>query len=161
MHAKYQPLFPIAWICKSCCPPECHVFGGRLRRYGQSKLANLLYARAIDDRYTSITAVSVHPGVGYTGLHRTSNLIERFMVWITTFRNKVPTYKLAWNGLWAATAPKGSGPGQVEGGLCYSPVGLRSPSLGMTGSKELEDELWKWTQMELKGWKARADKKLQ
>ncbi|KAL3433238.1 hypothetical protein BDV09DRAFT_186837 [Aspergillus tetrazonus] len=37
-------------------------------RYGQSKLANILYARELARRYPSITSVSVHPGVVGTGL---------------------------------------------------------------------------------------------
>ncbi|KAB8079686.1 hypothetical protein BDV29DRAFT_187020 [Aspergillus leporis] len=36
---------------------------GRWRRYGQSKLANLLYAREFSRRYPATTTVSIHPGV--------------------------------------------------------------------------------------------------
>lgn len=33
------------------------------RRYGQSKLANILHARELQRRYPQITATSLHPGV--------------------------------------------------------------------------------------------------
>jgi NAD(P)-dependent dehydrogenase (short-subunit alcohol dehydrogenase family) len=37
-------------------------------RYGQSKLANLLYTRELAKRYSAITSVLVHPGIAETGL---------------------------------------------------------------------------------------------
>ncbi len=45
--------------------------------YGQSKLANLLYAKELADRLenTKVTAVSVHPGVIQTNLWRYSPLL--------------------------------------------------------------------------------------
>lgn len=50
--------------------PQADIFpvmGGWVR-YGQSKLANLLYARAYAKYHPNITSVSVHPGVSYTNL---------------------------------------------------------------------------------------------
>lgn len=38
-------------------------------RYGQSKLANVLFTRELASRYPSITSVAVHPGVIKTDLY--------------------------------------------------------------------------------------------
>ncbi|TVY83326.1 putative oxidoreductase [Lachnellula suecica] len=43
-------------------------FYGAGIRYGQSKLANVVYAAELARRYPSITTVSIHPGVINTGL---------------------------------------------------------------------------------------------
>ena len=55
--------------------------------YGQSKLANLLFAKSIADRFkengAEITSVSVHPGVITTGLNRNMGPVGRFIYdWI-------------------------------------------------------------------------------
>lgn len=39
------------------------------RRYGQSKLANILHARELQRRYPQITATSLHPGVSPPDCH--------------------------------------------------------------------------------------------
>ena len=49
---------------------EQKMFGGRWLRYGQSKLANILYAKALQKQYPCITTVSIHPGIGYFGLQQ-------------------------------------------------------------------------------------------
>ena len=50
---------------------------GQWMRYGQSKLANLLYARAIAKHHPSITSVSIHPGVSATGLVSSLSVVQR------------------------------------------------------------------------------------
>ncbi|KAL4746665.1 hypothetical protein BDW72DRAFT_207143 [Aspergillus terricola var. indicus] len=57
-------------------------FGGWIR-YGQSKLANVLYARELARRYPSITSVSVHPGVVGTGLVENLGWANRAFVYVT------------------------------------------------------------------------------
>ena len=51
--------------------------------YGQSKLANLLFAKSLADRFkdkgVDITSVSVHPGVITTGLHRNLGPVGKFL----------------------------------------------------------------------------------
>ena len=46
------------------------------RRYGQSKLANILHARELQRRYPAITATSVHPGVVKTKLFKNAGIEE-------------------------------------------------------------------------------------
>ncbi|GAB1198092.1 hypothetical protein APSETT444_007400 [Aspergillus pseudonomiae] len=58
---------------------------GSWRRYGQSKLANILYARELARRYPDITTVSVHPGVITTGLVENLGWAHRWFIYATTF----------------------------------------------------------------------------
>ncbi|KAI4736022.1 hypothetical protein E4T50_13452 [Aureobasidium sp. EXF-12298] len=103
----------------------------------------MLYAKALDRQYPCVTTVSVHPGIGYTGLQDNFNVLDRFVMWATTIGKRSSVKQLAWNGLWAATAPRGPAKGQVQGGEYYEPVAL-------------EDELWDWTQEQLEAWELRA-----
>lgn len=56
------------------------------QRYGQSKLANVLYASELARRYgeQGILAVSIHPGVFHTGLVENLSLASRVFVWVGT-----------------------------------------------------------------------------
>ncbi|KAM0708189.1 hypothetical protein Q7P35_004839 [Cladosporium inversicolor] len=118
-------------------------------RYGQSKLANLLYAREIAARYPSITSVAIHPGVSETGLVTGLGAFNRWFVWATTLRIKVPIEECAWNQQWAAVAPKGEGEREVVSGTFYEPVGVKGGLTKAGGDDGLAKELWEWTQKEL------------
>ena len=50
------------------CPTQDYSFAGRWVRYGQSKLANVVYASEFSRRYPNSTTVSVYPGVIFTNL---------------------------------------------------------------------------------------------
>lgn len=118
-------------------------------RYGQSKLANLLYAREIAARYPGITSVAIHPGVSETGLVTGLGTFNRWFVWATTLRIKVPIEQCAWNQQWAAVAPKGTGEREVVSGTFYEPVGVKGGLTKAGGDDGLAKELWEWTQKEL------------
>ncbi|KAK5170528.1 uncharacterized protein LTR77_005116 [Saxophila tyrrhenica] len=122
-------------------------------RYGQSKLANILYARAFAKHYPSITSVVIHPGISATGLVTNLNLASKLFVYATTMGNRLPPEQCAWNQQWAATAPLGTGDRQVESGGYYEPVGAKAKLQGESGSDELAERLWNWTHEELKGYK--------
>jgi NAD(P)-dependent dehydrogenase (short-subunit alcohol dehydrogenase family) len=99
---------------------------GRWRAYGQSKLANLLFAFELDRRARRVGAplvsVASHPGYAATNLQTASaklegsSLRERFM----ELGNRVfaqPSAAGAQPSLYAATAP------EVEGGTFWGPSG--------------------------------------
>lgn len=79
---------------------------GPMRRYAQSKLANILYASTLAIKFPQITTISVHPGVGYTGLQVSISIVDRALMWGTHFWKFFPVNELAWSGLWVATAEK-------------------------------------------------------
>lgn len=121
-------------------------------RYGQSKLANLLYARSYAKHHPSITSVSVHPGVAVTGLVEGLPMMQKVFIYSTSYFMMIPAEKCAWNQQWAATAPLGKGQRQVESGTYYEPVGLKPGLSRMAKDDGLADRLWDWTQKELESW---------
>ncbi len=128
-----------------------------VRRYGQSKLANILFASEMAKRYPSITTVAVHPGVVDTNLYQTMN--GSWMGFWGLF-GKVQRYIYtsvedgAKNQLWAATAPRGIEQGQVKSGEYYVPVGIAGQGTKSAYDQELAEKLWTWTEKEIDGYKA-------
>lgn len=122
---------------------------GHWIRYGQSKLANLLYARSFAKHHPAITSVSIHPGVSATGLVTSLGIMDRLLVYVTNIGKMLSPEQCAWNQQWAATAPIGKGSRQVESGCYYEPVGVKGKLSGEAGNDELAEKLWVWTQKEL------------
>ncbi|KAK6439991.1 hypothetical protein LTR95_003777 [Oleoguttula sp. CCFEE 5521] len=90
------------------------------RRYGESKLANQLYARELVRRYPTITTVAIHPGVGNTGLQDDFTGPTEMMVRAAAMVMPMMTAEqTAWNQTWAATAPLGNGETQMKSGVYY------------------------------------------
>ncbi|USW48233.1 Putative short-chain dehydrogenase/reductase SDR, NAD(P)-binding domain superfamily [Septoria linicola] len=118
------------------------------RRYGQSKLANILHARELQRRYPQITSTALHPGVIFTDLYvssmKTNPLIKFSMPLLQGVLLDVPGG--AKNSLWAATADK-----DVVGSSHYwKPVGSKSGGSFWHAQKPgLARELWDWTEQEL------------
>ncbi|KAF7116509.1 hypothetical protein CNMCM5793_004797 [Aspergillus hiratsukae] len=111
-------------------------------RYGQSKLANILYARELARRFPAITTVSVHPGVVSTGLVEKQSWGNRAFIYATNMGKLLTPEQGAYNQLWAATAAKED---LVNGGL-YKPVGVLSSKLDRAASDDaLARRLWEWT----------------
>jgi NAD(P)-dependent dehydrogenase (short-subunit alcohol dehydrogenase family) len=119
-----------------------------LTRYGQSKLANVLFAKELGKRYPQLTAVSVHPGVVNTELYRSTSkwfLVGKF---IDAARRWAYTSVQdgAKNQLWAATAEG------VKNGEYYTPVGVLGQGSRLSDDGGLAEELWVWTEREIEGY---------
>ncbi|KAH3908576.1 hypothetical protein HBH56_169290 [Parastagonospora nodorum] len=123
------------------------------RRYGSSKLANILYARSLATHYPQITSVSLHPGVILTDLFNNlrSNPFLKVGIWlyglIGTFlpgHFKSPVGG-ALNQTWCATVKKE----ELENGAYYMPVGVKSAGSSWARDKALEEKLWEYTESEL------------
>lgn len=120
------------------------------QRYGQSKLANALYARELAQHYPQWTVTGIHPGVVQTNLQHyltekywyLSPVVGILSKFITTVENG------AQNQLWAATAPKKD----IKSGGLYWPVGdLTGGRRGAYATDDaLAKRLWDWTEQELK-----------
>lgn len=118
------------------------------RRYGQSKLANILHARELQRRYPQITATSLHPGVIFTDLYaasmKTNPLLKISMPLMSGVLLDVPGG--AKNSLWAATADRNV----VASSHYWKPVGSKSGgSFWYARKPELATELWDWTESQL------------
>ena len=120
-------------------------------RYGQSKLANILYASALARRYPSILSVSIHPGVVDTQLARgmqKGSLLSRGLHVMLRWQGFKPVDEGAWNQLWAATAERG----ELVNGAYYEPVAVLGKHSKYSSDEVLAGRLWEWTQEELKGY---------
>ena len=120
---------------------------GTVRCYGQSKLANRLWASQLAKRYPQFTVASVHPGVVHTQLLEKSTGAPGFVrafagvgKWLLTSVEQGVK-----NQLWASV---GSG---VKSGEYYEPVGLTGLGSAEGANEELAEKLWEWTEKELEG----------
>ena len=123
---------------------------GTWARYGQSKLANILYTRELASRNPSITCVSVHPGIVETDLYastKETNLLVKYLKPIFGPLIMQNPAQGARNQLWAATTDKEK---LVNGGY-YTPVANlhKGGWMDYTQDKKLGAQLWDWTQEEL------------
>ncbi|KAF2993678.1 hypothetical protein E8E13_001171 [Curvularia kusanoi] len=123
------------------------------KRYGQSKLANLLYAQSLAEQYPDLTSVSVHPGVILTDLYTSvnANVLVRAGLWVYgLFFGFLPGHFKSTEGgaltqTWAATV----GREKLENGAYYTPVGVKSKGGKWARDQGLRKKLWEWTEAEL------------
>ncbi|EXJ66614.1 uncharacterized protein A1O5_10285 [Cladophialophora psammophila CBS 110553] len=120
--------------------------GGEWCRYGQSKLANLLYAQGLAKRYPNITSVSIHPGYIKTDLFAGVSFLTALPVRIMAAGHWTPVEQGPYSQTWAATTPRQN----LENGAYYIPVANRGV-LETVAAKDdkLADKLWDWTEKEL------------
>ena len=119
-----------------------------LARYGNSKLANVLFAKKLAQLYPSITSTSYHPGTVKTDIWGKADVFWLLKMVLTPFVSLtgVSIHEGAKTGLWCATAGKGKG--GVESGQFYLPIGVEKESKNTKDTK-MRDELWQWTTDEL------------
>jgi retinol dehydrogenase-12 len=131
-----------------------------MRRYGQSKLANILFTTELVRRYPSITSVAIHPGGVNTNLadefrknHSWLNLVVGWLIpWITTSAEKG-----SYNQTWASVANvegKATSLGskcktKVKQGAYYSPVAKTGGESKYAKDAELAKKLWEWSEVEM------------
>lgn len=114
-------------------------------RYGQSKLANVLFVRQLAKLYPQFTVVAVHPGVVKTGLvSGTSGLpfLTRILATLASYFF-TPVDQGARNQLWASVSKN------VKSGEYYEPVGISGRSCALGKDDDLAKALWDWTEREL------------
>ena len=116
-------------------------------RYGQSKVANILFAKKLALLYPSITSVSLHPGFVATEINTSKGggswwlnlLIKNAVRWVgLTVEDGTK------NQLWCAVAP------EVESGKYYDPIGVVKAGSNWAQDETKREELWQWTEKELK-----------
>ncbi|KAG9197824.1 hypothetical protein G6514_000812 [Epicoccum nigrum] len=123
------------------------------KRYGQSKLANILFAKEMALRYPALTTVSVHPGVILTDLYASvnANVLMRTALWVYAFLFPVlPGHFKSVEGgaltqTWAAVADDAA----LTNGAYYTPVGVESKGNSRARDEGLQRKLWEWTEEQL------------
>lgn len=123
-------------------------FDSAMKRYGHSKLANILFARKLAQLYPTITSTSQHPGIVSTeGYFKADIGIPNFVIRPLLWMFAISPDKGAQNGLWCATAKIGDG--GVENGQYYEPVGKHVERNKNATDQQMADRLWDWTAKEL------------
>ncbi|KAL4929008.1 short-chain dehydrogenase/reductase [Aspergillus undulatus] len=119
---------------------------GPYGRYGQSKLAMILWGREAAKRYPGITVASIHPGAVRTNLMNSATgspcwvrVLGKVAKWVVT-----PVDKGARNQLWASVSR------DVVSGEYYGPVGVGGMGSDLARNEELARGLFEWTEGELK-----------
>lgn len=135
-------------------PPDGIIFDkavlaqqGPWARYGQSKLANILYTRELAKRYPTVKSVAIHPGNIKTDLWAHNVKVNRLTRYGVTIFGRLwldDVAKGARNQLWAAVAK------DVRSGVYYTPVGHQASGSANARNEKLAAELWDWTEKELK-----------
>jgi NAD(P)-dependent dehydrogenase (short-subunit alcohol dehydrogenase family) len=120
--------------------------GEKWSRYGQSKLANMLYARSLAKHHPNITTVSVHPGYIKTDLFASCSFMDALPVRIAAAGQWVKPEEGAYTQTLAGTFEKS----KLENGAYYVPVGKKG-TLATSQSRDegLAERLWAWTEKEL------------
>jgi NAD(P)-dependent dehydrogenase (short-subunit alcohol dehydrogenase family) len=116
-------------------------------RYGQAKLANILFAAELGRRYPEIMSVSIHPGVVKTpmfdGLTGFNKLFNDFGMWANSI-TPVEPHQGAWNQLWCGAGAKRR---ELVSGAFYKPVGVNftEKAAPAVRDEQLAKRLWDWT----------------
>jgi NAD(P)-dependent dehydrogenase (short-subunit alcohol dehydrogenase family) len=121
---------------------------GPWQRYGQSKLANILFAAELARRYPQLTSVVLHPGVVrtpmLTGMSWSASWFTHTMCWLQGIPVMEP-HEGAYNQLWCAAGAKKA---DIKNGGFYRPVGRDETSKlkGEGANVDLAVKLWEWTE---------------
>lgn len=135
-------------VFKDLRTTQKYLMGGGFIRYGQSKLANILYAAELARRYPEIKTLSIHPGVIETGLVGNLGFWNKALVHVTSYNKMLTSEEGSQNQLWAATAPKDG----MTNGSFYEPVGAPGKTDKRTTDASLRKELWEWTEKQLEAY---------
>ncbi|KAI1085521.1 hypothetical protein F5B20DRAFT_567493 [Whalleya microplaca] len=116
---------------------------GPWRRYGQSKVAAVLFAAELARRHPQITSVSVHPGVVATELVNTLSFKNRAFVYVGNLGHLDTAEEASLNGMWTASSDKT----KIKNGNWYLPVGIDGQEKldADASSPEIACRLWEWT----------------
>ncbi|KAF4778587.1 short-chain dehydrogenase/reductase [Colletotrichum scovillei] len=120
---------------------------GAWARYGQSKLAVILYARELAKRQTKIKVCVVDPGfvdTNWAQSWKSSSYILGALYPLMRMASSSVDNGVQ-NQLWASVHP------DVKSGMYYLPVGKPAVETGNLANQKLGQKLWEWTETELEG----------
>ena len=114
-------------------------------RYGQSKLANILFTRELARRYPLIKSAALHPGGIDSGL---SLGFQKSHPWLAVIFSPIALFlktpqQGALTQLFAATSS------EVKSGQYYVPTANENAGSKFSQDQDLAKELWEWTESEL------------
>jgi len=125
------------------------------RRYSQSKLANILHAKALNKRYGpkatpgpeegEIWVSSLHPGNVDTQLN-TKSWGSSFLPLLRCFGVYIKPEEGSFTSLFAAASPEFK---QEDSGMYFVPFGKRTQPSKKATDANLAEKLWDWTKAEM------------
>lgn len=119
---------------------------GYMRRYMQSKLANILYSRKIAELYPSIMSCLIQPGAVATDLiNANAGIVNKVFTTLATRGRYLTPEQGAYNMCWIATTKREN----LKTGTYYEPVGWPGKTTATVEDKAAQSALWDWTQKEL------------
>jgi NAD(P)-dependent dehydrogenase (short-subunit alcohol dehydrogenase family) len=133
-------------IFKDLKTTQDYGFGSKWTRYGQSKLAIVLYMAELARKHPALSSAVVHPGVIKTDMVTGLSFMDRSIVYLTNYNKMVTPEEGVLNGIWACTTPRDG----ITSGAFYEPVGEPGTHTKWTQDKVLAGKLWDWTQDTLK-----------
>ncbi len=118
--------------------------------YGQSKLCNLLYAKALANKLkdTKITAVSVHPGVIATGLWNNYGFVVKTLANAFIMDKNIP--QGAATTIYACVHPRISNPDMRGAYLVDCAPALPKTAIACDANNEWSNKLYDFTEEQLK-----------
>ena len=119
--------------------------GGRWLSYGQSKLANILFAREMATHHPQLMSVTIHPGVIKTDLVTSLSAEDQALVYASSVGKMLSAEDGVKNQLFAATRPRA----ELTNGGFYEPVGVVGAQTELSRDAELGARLWEWTEGEI------------
>ncbi|KAF2017464.1 oxidoreductase-like protein [Aaosphaeria arxii CBS 175.79] len=122
------------------------------RRYGQSKLANILFTKELATRYPEITSIAVHPGAIITDLYAgvRTNFIMNIGLWIySLFTPILPGhFKDPTGGALTQTWGASTAKENLKNGAYYVPIGKLAQGSAKARDDGLAKKLWEYTETE-------------
>lgn len=117
---------------------------GPYERYGQSKLATILWTKKMAALYPQFTLASIHPGVVRTNLMNNATGSSLAIQLLGKIASKLvtPLDQGVRNQLWASVSK------DVKSGEYYEPIGITGSGSVFTKDAELADKIWNWTEKE-------------
>ncbi|KAK9240694.1 hypothetical protein V1525DRAFT_447901 [Lipomyces kononenkoae] len=122
---------------------------GAVARYGQSKLANVLWVRQLAKVYPLFTVSAIHPGIVSTNLMAGATGAPLILRIVGGGLHKLGVATTVENGarnqLWAAVSK------DVQSGEYYEPIGVGGLESAYGKDDNLAKKIWEWTEKELEG----------
>jgi NAD(P)-dependent dehydrogenase (short-subunit alcohol dehydrogenase family) len=123
------------------------MLGGWIR-YGQSKLANILFAKELARRHPELTSVAIHPGLVNTPMNTEMAGWSKIFVNVTSQisgEKWLAPHEGVLNQLWCAA---GAEKGALRNGGYYTPGGVDSTEKLTVEARDeaLAKRLWEWTE---------------
>lgn len=120
-------------------------------RYGQSKLANILFAAELARRHPELTSVAIHPGLVKTSMNTEMAGRSKTFVNVTSRisgEKWLEPHEGVLNQLWCAA---GAQKGALRNGGYYTPGGVDSTEKLTAEARDeaLSGRLWQWTEHRL------------